>query len=141
MPNEPEGSSPSEAPTRRHRRVWVDVPVRISTIDAERDPRTGRRYFQSSSELCANLSPGGAYIRTPHAMARGRRVLVEFHLPDGRPVEAVGRVAWSRRTVTPEGREDTGIGLEFVSGSPGHLTALESFLEHRRKSDTGSDGV
>ena len=52
------------AERRRHPRVPVELPVRLSTIDPEIDPRTGRPYFRASREMCANLSRGGLFIRT-----------------------------------------------------------------------------
>ena len=52
------------APERRFLRVPVEMSIRLSTIDPEPDPRTGRPFFRASREVCANLSEGGAYIRT-----------------------------------------------------------------------------
>jgi uncharacterized protein (TIGR02266 family) len=103
--------------------------VRLSTIDPEIDPRTGRPYFRASREICANLSRGGLFIRTRDPISPGRRVLIELHLPDGQPVEAVGRIAWSKRVLAPAGgAEDDGVGIEIL-GAPGEqLEALESFI-------------
>ena len=115
---------------RRHRRIAVHVPVRISTIDAETDPRTGRPYIRATREYCANLSRGGAFIRTSDPLSPGRRVLVEIHMPEGEPVEAVGRVAWSKTVLTAAGdREDSGVGVEFLGSSGDQLTALADYLE------------
>src|SRR4029453_14364383 len=111
---EPVDSWPEQ---RRHRRVAVELPVRLSTIDPELDPRTGRPYFRASRETCANLSRGGLFIRTRDPLSPGRRVLVELHFPDGRPLEAVGRVAWSKRVLAPGGGpEGGGGGVECVGG-------------------------
>jgi len=108
----------------------VHMPVRISTIDPETDPRTGRPYFRATREYCANLSRGGAFIRTTDPLSPGRRVLVEIHMPEGEPVEAVGRVAWSKTVLTPSGdREDSGVGVEFLGSSGDQLTALADYLE------------
>jgi uncharacterized protein (TIGR02266 family) len=114
---------------RRHPRVPVELPVRLSTIDPQIDPRTGRPYFRASREICANLSRGGLFIRTRDPISPGRRVLIELHLPDGQPVEAVGRIAWSKRVLAPAGgAEDDGVGIEIL-GAPGEqLEALESFI-------------
>jgi len=115
---------------RRHRRIAVHMPVRISTIDPETDPRTGRLYFRATREYCANLSRGGAFIRTTDPLSPGRRVLVEIHMPEGEPVEAVGRVAWSKTVLTASGdREDSGVGVEFLGSSGAQLTALADYLE------------
>ena len=90
---------------RRHRRIAASMPVRISTIEPERDPWTGRPFFRASQETCANVSRGGAYVQTGEPLAPGRRILLELTLPDGRPVEAIGRIAWSKRVLTPRERD------------------------------------
>jgi uncharacterized protein (TIGR02266 family) len=114
---------------RRHRRVPVELPVRLSTIDPELDPRTGRPYFRASREMCANLSRGGLFVRTRDPISPGRRVLIELHFPDGRPLEAVGRIAWSKRVLAPTGgAEDDGVGVEILGAPPEQLEALETFL-------------
>lgn len=114
---------------RRHRRIAVHMPVRISTIDPETDPRTGRPYFRATREYCANLSRGGAFIRTSDPLSPGRRVLVEIHMPEGEPVEAIGRVAWSKTVLTASGDpEDSGVGVEFLGSSGDRLTALADYL-------------
>jgi Tfp pilus assembly protein PilZ len=119
----------NENPQRRHPRVPVEMSVRLTTIDPEPDPRTGRPFFRASRELCANLSPGGAFIRTIDPLSPGRRVLVEIEGPQGEAIEAVGRVAWSRTIIGASGRvEGSGAGVEFLSGSDGKREDLQGFL-------------
>ena len=119
-----------ETRQRRYRRVAVHMPVRISTIDPETDPRTGRPYFRATREYCANLSRGGAFIRTSYPVSPGRRVLVEIHMPEGKPVEAIARVAWSKTVLNSGGDpEDSGVGIEFLGSSKDQLTALADYLE------------
>jgi hypothetical protein len=115
---------------RRHNRVPVDLPVRLSTIDPEMDARTGRPYFRASREMCANLSPGGLFIKTRDPISPGRRVLIELHFPDGSPLEAVGRIAWSKRVLAPvgSGSEDDGVGIEILGAPPDQLATLNQFL-------------
>jgi uncharacterized protein (TIGR02266 family) len=121
--------SASAGERRRHPRVSVELPVRISTIDPEVDPRSGRPYFRASREICANLSQGGLFIRTRDPVSPGRRVLVELHVPGGEPLEVVGRVAWSKRVLGPvNGTETDGLGVEFLGAPPDQLRALESYL-------------
>jgi len=120
---------------RRHPRRSSQLPVRISTIDPEQDPFTGRPFFRSVQEICANVSKGGAFVRTRESFDSGRRVLVELTLPDGRELEAIGRVAWSRRVLAPEsGPDDVGLGVEFLGAASEQFSALEAFL-----TDDGSD--
>jgi Tfp pilus assembly protein PilZ len=114
---------------RRHPRVPVTLPVRISTIDPEIDPRSGRPCYRASREVCVNLSRGGLFIHTAETIAPGRRILIEMHFPDGSPLEAVGRVAWSKRVLgaRDEAPRD-GIGVEFIGAPPQQLEALDDFL-------------
>ena len=115
---------------RRHRRVSASMSVRISTIEPERDPWTGRPFFRASQETCGNVSRGGAYVRTGEPLAPGRRILLEITLPDGQPVEAIGRIAWSKRVLTPRERdEQAGIGIEFLGGAAEQFSALENYID------------
>lgn len=113
---------------RRHPRVPVRVPVDVSTIDPERDPRTGRPYFRECRELCGNLSPGGMFIATSDPPGPGRRLLVRIHTTDGTPpIEAVARVAW-RQPGAAAGNTEGGVGVEFVGPSPSARAAIERIL-------------
>jgi hypothetical protein len=114
---------------RRYERIDASVGVRISTIEPERDPWTGRPFFRASQETCANLSRGGAFIRTEEPLTPGQRVLLELQLPTGQ-VEAIGRVAWSKRVMAPRERDtEGGIGVEFLGGAPDQFCALEDFID------------
>lgn len=114
---------------RRHPRVPVRVPVRVSTIDPEMDPRTGRPCFRATRELCANLSPGGAFIRTDDPLSPGHRVLVEIHVPGCEPIETLGRVAWAKSVLGASGALENGVGVEFVDASASGLEhEIQRFL-------------
>ena len=126
-------SEPDYSSHRRFQRIEASIDVRISTIEPERDPWTGRPFFRASHETCVNLSRGGAFVRTAEPLREGRRLLVEIHLPNGEPVEAIGRVAWTRRTLEPgatarEKREGAGIGIEFLGGAADQLSALDDYI-------------
>jgi uncharacterized protein (TIGR02266 family) len=111
---------------RRHRRVPLSVPVHLTTIDAETDPRTGRPYFRDCRERSANLSAGGMFIATPEAPSPGRRLLVRIHVPDAAaPIEAVARVAW-RQLGADE--PEPGVGIEFLTQSADVHAAIERLL-------------
>ena len=127
-----------EKDQRRHERVDTSLPVRVSTIEADRDPWTGRPYFRTSQEMCANLSRGGAFVRTGELLEPGKRVLLEISLPNGSQVEAIGRVAWTKRTLERRSDElDTGVGIEFLGGASSQLSLLEDFMAQR--GDTRGD--
>ncbi|MEN8181764.1 MAG: PilZ domain-containing protein [Myxococcota bacterium] len=74
-------------PNRRHHRVDLRLPVRVSSIDPEPSP-TGRS-FRASREICANLSLGGLGLLTRDPLVPGRRVLLELELPDGGALETI----------------------------------------------------
>ena len=115
--------------SQRKRRIPVLIAAHISTIDPETDPVSGEPCFHSSQESVANLSYGGAFVETPEILPLGRRLLVELELPEGKRVEAIGRVAWTRARVTPQGiAPGAGFGIEFVGAAPEHFEQLEAFL-------------
>lgn len=122
------------AEQRREPRVPLIAPVRISTIDSELDPGTGRRFFRSSSETCANVSRTGLFIRTNEPLEPGRRLLVELTLPGGEDVDAVGRVAWVRRSLAPPA--ERGVGVELLGATPEELSRLHTWIARR----TGAQG-
>jgi uncharacterized protein (TIGR02266 family) len=117
---------------RRHPRINATLGVRISTIEPERDPWSGKAFFRATQETCGNLSCGGAFVQTAEPLAPGRRVLLELKLPDGSPLEAIGRVAWTKRVMTPHERDrEAGIGVEFIGAAPDQFSALEDFIAKR----------
>ena len=119
------------ASARRYARVPVRMSVRISTIEPERDPWTGRPFFRSIQESCANVSRGGAFVTTAEPLDPGKRVLVELRLPTGRELEAIGRVAWVKRVLEPrESEPESGVGIEFLCGGNQELAALEDYISN-----------
>lgn len=116
---------PEQASTRRYQRIALRVPVDVSTIDPERDPRTGRPYFRACRELCGNLSTGGMFIATSEPPSPGRRLLLRIHAPDGAPIETLARVAWREPGVN-------GVGVEFVGPNASTRAALERIVRGRR---------
>jgi hypothetical protein len=128
-----------DAKHRRHERVESGISVRISTIEPERDPWTGRPFFRSLHETCRNVSRGGLFVKTTEPLAPGRRLLVEIHLPTGRPLEAIGRIAWVKRDPAADQPDsDSGIGIEFLGGASEQFEALDDYIT-RRSSPSESD--
>lgn len=139
MPTDDSPGSPTAEPdvntrptsTQRHPRLSVKMRVRLSTIDAETDPWTGKTFFRTSEETCANVSQSGAFVVTQETIAPGRRVLLELEIPGGRDVQATARVAWSKTAMavsSPAGQDqECGIGVEFLGG-PRELIELEQFI-------------
>ena len=117
--------------SQRHPRVSTAVPVRVTTIEPEIDPTTGNRFFRSTEETTANLSLGGAYLRSWEPLSPGRRVIIAIDLNAHEELQLVGRVAWTRRALRPREKselETPGYGVEFVGGSRAELDALDRFL-------------
>lgn len=126
---------PQFANRRRYERISTEVPVRISTIEPERDPWTGRPFFRASKEICANVSHGGAFVKTAEPLTPGRRLLVEVQLPDSLRLEAIGRVAWTKRIMTPDSTDgESGIGIEFIGGASEHFAALDGYIHAQQGS-------
>lgn len=123
---------------RRHPRVLADVPIRLSTIDPEVDPWTGRPFFRSCEESVADVSRGGARVLSDAPLDPGRRLLLEIDLPDGGCFEAIARVAWLR--LEPDEPAAYGLGLEFLGGTPEHLSRLDGFL-HGASQERSAPGM
>jgi hypothetical protein len=105
--------------------VPFEASVQVTSIDAETD-RGGRPCFRASLERCTNLSLGGAGLLTAEPLPPGRRVLLDFELPDGTSFETIGRVTWSRSVVGPGGRVAAGCGVEFLD--PGRARRLQEWI-------------
>jgi Tfp pilus assembly protein PilZ len=115
---------------RRFERVELRARVQLTSIDPERDPLTGIPTLWESDELCETLSVGGAFIRTLDPPAKGRRILLQIHLPNGESVETSGRIAWTR--VPLGGVRESGVGVEFAASDGETRGALERFLSRAR---------
>jgi Tfp pilus assembly protein PilZ len=128
------------APTRRHPRVSLRVPVDVTTIDPETDRRTGRPYFRECRELCGNLSSGGMFISTSDPPRPGRRLLVRIHTREGAPpIEALARVAWHQPGFAADTREP-GVGVEFVGASASAQAAIADLLDAAAGDAGGAEG-
>lgn len=127
-----------------NKRVSVRIPIRISTIDPEMDPKTGKLFFFTSDEFSANVSRSGAFVTTPEPIDPGRRMLVEIDIPNGSSVQIIGRVVWKTlggSSSDPSARpQRTGIGIQFTSGRPDLFNELDRYiaLAGRRRSQVKS---
>ena len=120
---------------RRYERISTEVSVRISTIEPERDPWTGRPFFRASKEVCANVSHGGVFVKTNEPLTPGKRLLIEVQLPDSFRLEAIGRVAWTKRIMTPDSIDgESGIGIEFIGGASEQFAALDGYIHTQQGS-------
>ena len=125
---------------RRYERISIEIPVRISTIEPERDPWTGRPFFRASKEVCANVSHGGVFVKTNEPLKPGQRLLIEVNLPDSLSLEAIGRVAWTKRVLKPNAPDgESGIGIEFIGGASGQFAELDGYIQTRQGSTEPSE--
>lgn len=116
---------------QKHPRVSMRRPVRITTVDPEIDPDSGRPFFRCVEETTANLSRGGAFVESWEPLGAGRRVVVAIDLTNGEELQLVGHVAWTRRRIREAGEEAVqtpGYGVEFSAGSKAELHRLEALL-------------
>jgi Tfp pilus assembly protein PilZ len=123
---------------QRFPRKTATVAVRISTVDPETDPSTGKLFFRSAEETTANLSRGGAYVRSWEPLEAGRRLVVDVQLPDARRLQLVARVAWTQRQLRssrPGELDSTGYGVEFGDASRSELARLECYLDSLESRD------
>ena len=118
-------------------RLSVRLPARVSTVDPETDPFTGKSFFRTSEERSANVSETGLFLAMTDTIPPGRRVLVEMELPGGQIVQLMGRIAWTRTQDTaarekPAGElenREPGVGIEFTGAHhPEDRRALDRFL-------------
>lgn len=121
----------SQTQVQKFPRISAARPVRVSTVEPETDPLTGKAFYRSAEETTANLSRGGAFVRSWEPLAAGRRVILTLDLPEVGELQLVGRVAWTRRQLLPQGASaDTapGYGIEFAKGPSPELAALDRYL-------------
>ena len=127
--------STGEDRNRRFERIDLRARVQLTSLDPERDPTTGIPTLWESDEMCETLSVGGAFICTPDPPGKGRRLLLQIHLPTGESVETIGRVAWTR--VPLGGSREAGIGIEFVAPGGKARHALSEFLARAFSATSG----
>jgi uncharacterized protein (TIGR02266 family) len=103
---------------RQHERRPVELPVVIE--DAANRVR-GKVRFDA-----ADLSVGGAFLRSDLLFEVGEEVRVDFSLPDGHRVHARGRVVRVSRE-----RDDgqvPGMGIEFIALADPDRDAVRAFI-------------
>ena len=118
--------------TQRYQRVVTAVPVRVSTVDPESDPTTGDLFFRSSEETTANLSRGGAYLRSWEPLDVGRRVVVTITPPAAGEFQLNARVVWTRRQLRPGPGgelEEAGYAVEFYGISIREVVLLDRLMD------------
>jgi c-di-GMP-binding flagellar brake protein YcgR len=106
--------SQSARDTRKYPRTELEVPVMVSDV-----AKKVRKPIRFSS---ADVSGGGAFLRSDLLFEVGELLHLEFDLPGGHHIGTDGRVV----RVARGGQKDKypGMGLEFVDISPDDRAAI-----------------
>ena len=119
--------SPVRRDTRKHARGSLELPVLVS--DAASKVRTGIRFDS------ADVSGGGAFLRSDMLFEVGELLMLEFKLPNGRAIRVRGRVVRATREAMEAnedkreaGRKPSGMGVEFVDLSAEDRAAIDAQL-------------
>ncbi len=121
---------------RRHIRMPVALPMRISTVDPDMDPSTGAPCFEASEVVCGNLSRGGAFLRSAEPPAPGKRLVVEVKAPDGPALDMMGSVVWAK---AGSGLGDmAGCGIQWLQPDPREIDVLMDYAALQAGRATGA---
>jgi len=114
--------SPIRRDTRKHTRGSLELPVLVS--DADSKVRTGIRFDS------ADVSGGGAFLRSDMLFEVGELLMLQFSLPSGRTIRVRGRVVRATRENAngEAGRKTSGMGVEFVDLSAEDRAAIDAQL-------------
>lgn len=96
---------------RRYARTRIALPVRVASVDPDRNPRTGAAIFRTFQAETLDISEGGLSIRALEDLGSGRRVLVELELEDGQSIELAGRIVWLEPQPRPGQPARMGVAL------------------------------
>jgi PilZ domain len=117
--------SPARRDTRKHVRNSLTLPVLVS--DAASKARGGIRFDS------ADVSGGGAFLRSDMLFEVGELLMLQFSLPSGRAIRAKGRVVRAANELL-HGQGDnakdhpSGMGIEFVDLSAEDRAAIDAQL-------------
>jgi hypothetical protein len=85
------------------------------------------RIFSPKRKI-TNISLGGVRIYSDEPIEVGKRLEIEFFLPEDVSIIAIVRVVWIEK-LPPDARAPYDVGLEFIDLPPHALKELESVLE------------
>lgn len=81
--------------------------------------------------LSENISEGGLFVATHHAVSLGSRIDLELALPAlPAPLRVQGEVRWVR-TADAGGDGPPGVGIRFLDLTPEAAEAIRAFIEQR----------
>ena len=122
--------TPGRRDMRRYDRRQAELPVTVRAAGSK---------VQAGIHLdSADLSEGGAFLRSELLFEVGEALDLEIPLPSGQVVKAAGRVV---RVSRSRGRETAaGMGIEFTRLSLQDRRALAASLVESRPAKTNSSG-
>jgi Tfp pilus assembly protein PilZ len=92
---------------RKHPRAAIELPVIVSDAANKVD---GHIQFDTQ-----DVSVGGAFIRSDLLFEIGEELALAIKLPDGKVVQARGKVVRVTRDTGEDGPSGAGMGIQFVS--------------------------
>jgi uncharacterized protein (TIGR02266 family) len=113
------GSRLPDDPRRQVQRVAIEADIGF---------QSDNNFFTGFSE---DISTGGIFIATFDDRPIGSKMTINFTLPDGHLVSALGVVRWIREynTTTPD--TQPGMGVQFTALADDDRDRINSFLERR----------
>jgi len=115
------------------------LPPPISASQPPSQRRSARRSCEIELEfteeshfyagLTQDISQGGVFIATYKLLPIGRRLMLNFDLPDGTHINANGEVRWLRDTASPSARP--GMGIAFLDLPEESERAIAEFCKER----------
>ena len=117
---------------RKFKRVKTHIPVKYRKL------RDGAGSAGLGS-LSKDLSQGGVYFRTGEFISMACRLILEVDIPMlTRPIKAISKVAWIRKTDTGEDYE---IGNQFLEISKKDRELISEYVESLGMYNSPDNGV
>jgi uncharacterized protein (TIGR02266 family) len=89
--------------------------------------------------FAANVSEGGMFLRSNQPLPRGKKVELEFEVPEGKVRVEDCEVVWSRPfEPISVGGEPAGMGIQFKAMAPEAQKTIEAFIEDALGDEDGS---
>jgi hypothetical protein len=104
---------------RKHHRVAAHLPVKYRKLS---EPWGAMR----EGTVTCNIGKGGVNFKAKEFMPKAGRIVMEFDVPDRKPLKAISRVAWILKS---QHGEDYDVGNQFLEMSREDKEALSSYLE------------
>lgn len=104
---------------RKYQRVTVHLPVKYRKLS---EPWGAMK----DGTVTRNLSKGGVNFKAKEFMPKAGRIVMEFDVPDRKPLKAISKVAWILKS---EHGDDYDVGNQFLEMSREDKDALYSYLD------------